>query len=84
MDRDKLIYVKQTFALWCASTAAWSSPKCRFSTDQGTDIAHNSFLLCYKTLDELFENITLQESGFPKINFPEIGLMYFMRFYDTN
>lgn len=69
MDRDKLIYVKKTFALWCASTAARSSPKCRFSTAQAIDIARNSFLLCYRTLDELFENITLQESGFSPIKF---------------
>ena len=64
MDRDKLIDIKQTFAFWCASTAARSSPKCRFKTAQGIDIARNSRLLCYRTLDKLFEKITLQESGF--------------------
>ena len=64
MDKDKLIDVKQTFSLWCASTAARSSPKCRFKTDQGIGIARNSRLLCYRTLDKLFEKITLQESGF--------------------
>jgi hypothetical protein len=54
MDKDKLIDVKQTFAFWCASTAARSSPKCRFPGAKGIDIARNSFLLCYRTLDELF------------------------------
>jgi len=64
MDKDKLIDVKQTFAFWCASTAARSSPKCRFPGAKGIDIARNSFLLCYRTLDELFKKITLPASEF--------------------
>lgn len=64
MDRDKLIDIKQTFAFWCASTAARSSPKCRFETAQGIGIARNSDLLCYRTLDKLFENIALPASEF--------------------
>ena len=64
MDRDKLIDVKQTFAFWCASTAARSSPKCRFPVDKGIDIARNSPLLCYRTLDKLFKEITLPASEF--------------------
>ena len=64
MDRDKLIDVKQTFAFWCASTAARSSPKCRFPVNKGIDIARNSPLLCYRTLDKLFKEITLPASEF--------------------
>lgn len=64
MDKDKLIDVKQTFALWCALTAARSSPKCRFSNDEGIDIARNSSLLCYRTLDKLLKRIALPASEF--------------------
>ena len=64
MDKNKLISIKQTFSLWCASTAARSSPKCRFTNEQGIDIAHKSLLLKYKTLNELFKGITLPASEF--------------------
>ena len=64
MDKDKLIDVKQRFSVWCASTAARSSPKCRFTNEQGDNIAHKSSLLNYKTVNELFEGIILPTSGF--------------------
>ena len=53
MDKDKLIDVKQRFSVWCASTAARASRNCRFTGEQGAEIALNSSLLYYKTLDDL-------------------------------
>ncbi|OLY45701.1 hypothetical protein PEB0150_015130 [Bartonella apis] len=53
MDKDKLIDVKQRFSVWCASTAARASRNCRFTGEQGAEIALNSSLLDYKTLDDL-------------------------------
>lgn len=53
MDKDKLIDVKQKFSVWCASTAARASRNCRFTVEQGADIARDSSLLEFKTLDDL-------------------------------
>ena len=53
MDKDKLIDVKQRFSVWCASTAARASRNCRFTGEQGAEIALNSSLLDYQTLDDL-------------------------------
>ncbi|WP_279059012.1 hypothetical protein [Bartonella apis] len=61
MDKDKLIDVKQTFALWCALTAARSSPKCRFSNDEGAKIATNDLLLKFRTLDDLPDPIKFDD-----------------------
>ena len=55
MNRDKLIEVRQKFAVWCASTAARASRNCRFTGEQGAEIATDSSILDYKTLDDLPE-----------------------------